>query len=633
MVFSKEEFFELCKEKEYSEKDIKLFEKALFFMEDMFSEEPRLSGGTVAYHNLMVGKILAELSSSSEVVAAGLLHGLGKYKKEIHQEFGKDILELINGVAQIREIKNKNKTLQAEAIKKILVTTMTDTRVITIKLANELENFRNIENLPKEKQQRLAEEALEIYAPLAYRLGSEKLRTQLENYSFKILNPRKYAEIENFLKASSHERERHVAEAIDLIKEAFSDKVHILKIKGRPKHIYSIYKKLAFRKVSLHEQADLFGIRIAVEDEKDCYTALAILHEKFHPIEGRLKDYIAAPKENGYRSIHTGLLLPNKREIEVQIRTVEMDEYAEEGIAAHWKYKGHKGDEKFEKRVGWLKAVLNLQKTEGNKEFLEATRVDVFGDRIYCYTPKGDAKELPVGASVLDFAFNVHEHVGWTAIGGKVNGKFVALKYELHKGDVVEILTNKKQRPHRTWLKFVKTANARHKIRKALKEHEDLPAIHYKIPKAVLKETDKAYLAESKDFANAACVLAKCCNPIPGDDITGIPTKKRVISVHLDNCKYALKDEDRWTKVYWKESFGQNIRFLINAQERSGLLADILNTIVTAGFEVKEAKAKLLGPQDMECSFLVVPRRLEELVEMIRRVKKLKGVRRITFES
>jgi GTP diphosphokinase / guanosine-3',5'-bis(diphosphate) 3'-diphosphatase len=242
-------------------------------------------------------------------------------------------------------------------------------------------------------------------------------------------------------------------------------------------------------------------------------------------------------------------------------------------------------------------------------------------------------KELPAGASILDFAFTVHEHVGYTAVGGRVNGKFVPLKHQLQKGDVVEIVTNKNQRPHRTWLKIVRTANARQKVRKALKEHEKLAPIHYKIPKVIVKEAENAYLVDSKDFANAVCLLAKCCRPLPGEEIVGIPTKRRVISVHRPDCKQALREEERWTKVYWKEGFSQKIRFFIDAMERSGLLADLLHNIANVGFEVKEAKAKLNGPDDMECSFLVVPKSLKHLEELVKRVKKVKGVRRMSFEG
>jgi len=626
------DFSEVCKKRGYSEKDIAKFEKAIVFATEKFAGRVRESGGAWSFHNMSVGLNLVDINSSLEVVLAGLLHSLETYKDEITGAFGEDVYTIVKGVSEIKEIKSKNPSMQAEGIKKILMTTLTDIRVITVKLANELDNFRNLDQMPPDRQKAIAEEALEIYAPLAYRLGNERVRVRLENEAFKILNPKKYNEIEKYLQATSEEREKDIKEAIAVIGGMLHNQVRVVKINGRPKHIYSIYRKMISKGHSLHELMDLLGIRILVPEIKDCYTVLAILHEKLVPIEGRLKDYIARPKENYYRSIHTGIELPNGKIVEIQIRTKDMDEFAEEGLAAHWKYKGGKEDS-FEKRVGWLKGILDLKNTEGNKEFLEATKVDVFGDRMYCYTPKGDVKELPVGASVLDFAFLVHEQVGNKAVAGRVNGRFVPLRYELVKGDIVEIVTNKNQRPHRTWLKYVKTTGARQKIRKSLKEHEKLAPIHYKIPKVAIKEADQVYLVESKEFANAVCVLAKCCRPLPGEEIIGIPTKRRVISIHKSDCKQALKEEDRWTRVYWKETFNQKIRFYVQSLERSGLLADLLHNIANAGFEVKEAKAKLTGPDDMECNFLVVPRSLEHLEELVKRVKKVKGVRRMYFEG
>ncbi|MEK6845928.1 MAG: TGS domain-containing protein, partial [Nanoarchaeota archaeon] len=262
---------------------------------------------------------------------------------------------------------------------------------------------------------------------------------QLEDLAFRIVHPQPYQKIMQFLRASGEQREKNIAEAIKLLQRTVGGKVSIIKIKGRSKHLYSIYKKMAIRGVPLEEQHDLYGIRVIVPTEKDCYILLGLLHENFEPLEDRLKDYIATPKPNLYRSIHTGLKLPHGELIEVQIRTPEMDEFAEEGIAAHWKYKGLKSEESFEKKVSWLKGVLDLQKDSGSKDFLEAANVDVFGDSIYCYTPKGDMKELPVSSTILDFAYAVHEEVGNHAVGGRINGKFVPLRSPLTTGDVIEV--------------------------------------------------------------------------------------------------------------------------------------------------------------------------------------------------
>jgi len=534
-------FLQLCRE-QYGTSQEPIFQSALSFSQKYLGGVKRLSGDSFFEHNVRVAEILAESKVSPEVVIAGLLHGVLKHapEKEIEDAFGKEILALLKGVEEIKLVKSKNPQLEAEALRRILLTTFRDVRVIFVKLATKLDNLRTIGVLSVPDQKRIAEEVLEVYAPLANRLGLEKIKNPLEDLALQILHPEIFAEITTFLEQSKEQREALIVEVINLVKQiAAAGNVEIVKVKGRSKHIYSIYKKMTKRKVPLREQYDLSAIRVLVPEVKDCYTLLGLLHEKFEQVEGRLKDYIATPKPNFYRSLHTALKLPNGKFVEIQIRTPEMDELAEEGLAAHWRYKGLKSDQFFEKKIAWLKGVLDLQK-EGNQEFLEMTKVDVFGDNIYCYTPKGAVKELPKGATILDFAYLVHEEVGNHAVGGRVNGKFVPLKHELFSGDVVEILTNKSQRPRRDWLKIVKSAGARQKIRKSLREHEKLPALHFKQLKPITTE-EQGILAEAPDFVQAVCVLAKCCYPLPGEEITGLATKRRIISVHRTDCRAAQK--------------------------------------------------------------------------------------------
>ncbi|HLD40162.1 MAG TPA: HD domain-containing protein [Candidatus Nanoarchaeia archaeon] len=625
-------FLQLCRQ-QYGVSHEQIFLSALSFSEKYLGQVKRLAGDSFFEHNIRVAEILADSKVSPEVVIAGLLHGVTKHalEKEIEDAFGKEILLLLKGVEEIKLVKSKNPQLEAEALRRILLTTFRDVRVIFVKLATKLDNLRTIQVLIPADQRRIAEEVLEVYAPLANRLGLEKIKNPLEDLALQILNPEKYVEITQFLEQSKEQREALVVEVIALVKQiATAGEVEVLKIKGRSKHIYSIYKKMTNRNVPLREQYDLSAIRVLVPEVKDCYTLLGLLHEKFEQVEGRLKDYIATPKPNFYRSLHTALKLPTGKFVEIQIRTPEMDEFAEEGLAAHWRYKGLKSDQFFEKKIAWLKGVLDLQK-EGNQEFLEMAKVDVFGDNIYCYTPKGAVKELPKSGTILDFAFLVHEEVGNHAVGGRVNGKFVSLKHELFSGDVVEILTNKSQRPRRDWLKVVKSTSARQKIRKSLREHEKLPALHFKQLKPITTE-EQGILAEAPDFAQAVCVLAKCCYPLPGEEIAGLATKRRIISVHRTDCRAALKEEERWIKVEWKNGFNQKIQFYVTADERSGLLADLLNTIANTGFEVKEAKAKMVSPTLAQCSFLVVPRDLEHLKELVRRIQKVRGLKKIFFE-
>ena len=621
---------ELCRQSDYKKQFLIQLKEALSLAKLYLEDKRRLSGTSVYDHVLEIAAILVDTKADPATILAGIAQEILPYHpvREIAAKLGEDVLRLAQGVTEIKALKLRGKDMEVEAMRKLMLATAKDVRIIIIKLASKLANLREITFLPPEKQKHVAEEVLDFYAPLAYRLGMEKIRAELENRAFAVVNPRKYEEIAKYLKLSEEERTRKIQETLKEIKELAKD-ITVIKIKGRPKHIYSIYRKITKRGVPLHEQYDLLGIRVIVPKVEDCYTLLGRLHEFYHPLEDKLKDYIANPKPNGYRSIHTTLQLSDERVVEVQIRTLEMDEFAEEGVAAHWRYKGMKGDEAVQRQMSWLKGVLELQQ-QTHEEFMETAKIDVFGDRIQCYTPRGDVKELPEGAAILDFAYLVHEEVGNQAVGAKVNGKFVPLKHVLKKGDVVEIVTSKNQRPRRSWLKIVKSSKTRQKIRKSLKEHEKLPAFFYRAPKPGMNE-DQGVLVGSSEFPNALCILAKCCLPLPGDRVVGMPTKRRVISVHKDTCREALKEEKRWVQVHWKTYFNQKIRFFVVAEERSGLLADVLHTIARAGFEVKEAKAKMAG-KDVECSFLVVPRDLEQVQVMMGRVQKVRGIKRMYFE-
>lgn len=623
-------FLSSLETKKYPAADLTLLRSALALAEPILSQRKRLSGETYFLHNLRAGEILSDLHADAEVIAASVLHG-SLTPENTAEKFGTNVGALLKGLDGLKEIKFKNSRLGAEAIRKIILTSIQDFRVITIKLAHKLDNLQTISVLPAAEQKRIASETIEIYAPLAYRLGLEKLRVKLEDAAFKVLNPRKYNEIQNFLEESREQREKNIEEAITEIRNLAADKVVLIKIKGRPKHIYSIYKKMTERGVPLHEQYDLLGVRALVSTEKDCYTLLGILHEKMEPLEGRLKDYIANPKPNFYRSIHTAVRSASGKMVEVQIRTPEMDEFAEEGLAAHWRYKGMKSDQIFEKKMAWLKEILELQNSTPNNEFLESVKVDLFGDTMYCYTPKGDVKELPKGATLLDFAYAVHEQVGNHAVGGKINGRFVPLKEPLTSGDVIEIMTNKNQQPRRSWIKIVTSAKSRQKIRHALKAVDLLSPLHFRrLAPSIVEE--KGILVHSVGHPTASCELAKCCSALPGEDIVGIITKRRIISVHRRDCRLALKEEERFVPVSWKETFNQRIRFRVQAQERSGLLADLLHMIANTGFEVKEAKAKLIDQKLAECSFVVIPRSLEQLKELLTRLNKVRGCKRIYFE-
>jgi len=388
---NEDSFLELCEENGFNQAALDRFEEALNLIKEHLNKK-RLSGDTFFEHNIRVGTILAELHTTPEVVEAGLLHHLHTYvsKEKIKQLFGDDVLALVLGEDEIDAIKAKNTQAEAETLRKILLTTIKDVRVIIIKLANKLDNLRTISALPPLEQERIAREVLEVYAPLAYRLGIEKIKNELEDLALKVLDPQEYNKVADFLAKNGTQKERDVSEAIRLIEEAAKTRVKIEEIKGRSKHIYSIYKKVHQKGKTLQELYDLVGIRVIVPEIKDCYTLLGILHENFEPLEGRLKDYIANPKPNLYRSIHTTIKITsgsNGNIVEVQIRTPEMDEFAEEGVAAHWKYKKISSEDSFEKKTAWLREILDLKEDQATQELLETAKIDVFGDTIYCYTP------------------------------------------------------------------------------------------------------------------------------------------------------------------------------------------------------------------------------------------------------
>jgi GTP diphosphokinase / guanosine-3',5'-bis(diphosphate) 3'-diphosphatase len=629
MEENKKKFLELCEENKYSKKDIELFEKAIDLVEDTFKGKRRLSGDLLINHNLAIGSILVKSKLFPEVVAAGLLHGIEKeiLPTELQKKFNDEISDLVYGQVQLKVIKSKNKSVEAETLRKILLVTLKDVRIIFVKLADKLDNLKTISILPANEQKSIAKEVLETYASIANRFGLEYIRRQLEEEAFKIINPRKYKEILNFIKYSEEDRQVFVKSFVSKVERLLKEEVDVIKVKGREKHIYSIYKKM--HRESLHNQRDHFAIRVIVKSIKDCYKTLGVLHENYKG--NRLKDYIASPKPNGYQSIHTTLRTPEGKYVEVQIRTQEMEDIAEEGIAAHWSYKKMKSDFSFEKKTAWLKSVLDLQTSEKDKEFLKTMKLNVFGDKIYCYTPKGKAIDLPKGSTVLDFAYYIHQEVGNRAVGGRINGIFSPLRKELNAGDVIEILTNKHQRPRRDWIKFVVSARAKNIIKKEVKKYEKIPiSSRYSIEKSEKEKFDD--LTYSPEFPNHKLTLAKCCSPIPKKEIVGVIKSHKKILVHLKNCERIKIVKDRIIPVFWKESFNRPIKIIAEASDRSGILADILNTISKGGFVVKEANAKLLGNGISECSFVVVPQKIENVVKLIEKIKKVRSVKKIWFE-
>jgi len=626
----------------FSDVGRKLILAAEVFVADRLSGE-KISGESVLDFNLRVGEILGECGLPVEVVVAGILYGCEEVVSfdSLVEVFGEDVGNLVFGQLQFREIRAKHSEGDAGLIRKILISGLNDVRVVFVKLAVKLANLKTVGCLGKRDVKRICEDVLAIYVPLAERLGLSYIRDGLESLAFRTLHPRKHKEILNFFEESRAERRRYldgfIGDVDELLKEA---DVGVVKIKGRDKSVSSIYGKMVNRGIPLDRQRDHYAIRVVVGSVEDCYGVLGILHEKFVPVEGRLKDYVASPKPNGYRSLHTEVETGIRdlgfggrtKNVEIQIRTVEMDEFAEEGGAAHWGYKGTKGDMVFEKKVGYLKAVLNSQREDSEAEFVKNLKLDLFADKIYCYTPRGDVRELPKGASVLDFAYSIHEEVGSRAVGARIDGKFVSLKEGLKNNCVVEILTNKAQRPRRGWLKFVISARARAKIRKGIRRYEDVPVQRgFSVKPKDVAEFDS--LVESEDFPRAKFSLAKCCCPVPGDSLVGIMKSSSRVLVHRADCGKVNGGTTNVVPVCWKGEFSQALDLRVLCRDRGGILSDLLNTISRLGFVVRGANAKFVANDEVECRFEVIPKRVEDVAMMVERVRKVRSVFRVWFDS
>src|SRR5690606_10383805 len=460
--------------------DVELIARAYRFAEVAHAGQKRASGEEYIQHCVEVATILAELSLDTVSIAAGLIHDVvedtGTPLEVVEEEFGQEIATVVDGVTKIGKVQFRSTTEhQVENYRKLLLSMAQDARVILIKLADRLHNMRTLDHLRPEKRQRIALETREIYAPLAHRLGMAQIRWELEDLAFKHLEPEAY----RALAAKVAERRREREDQIEVLRAPLEAELRTAgipcEVYGRPKHLWSIHRKMVKRGRPYEEIYDLMAIRVITDTVANCYHALGVIHNKWTPLQERFHDYIATPKSNMYRSLHTTIFGPGGRLYEIQIRTYEMHRTAEYGIAAHWRYKEglRAAPDEVDGTVTWFRQVLEWQQeTREPEEFMEFLRIDLFQDEIFVFTPKGDVKQLPKGATPIDFAFAVHTEVGLHCAGARVNGRIVALARELKNGDTVEIITDPKQRPSRDWLAFVKTARARQKIRQWIKQEE-----------------------------------------------------------------------------------------------------------------------------------------------------------------
>ena len=502
----------------HADADLDLIKKAYVYSAKVHQGQIRKSGEPYLVHPLEVAGLLADLKLDEASIVSGLLHDtiedtLAK-PEEIRELFGQEVLDLVEGVTKLGTFQSSQavsiEEKQAENFRKMLVAMAKDIRVILVKLADRTHNMRTLEHMRPDAQQRIAQETLDIYAPLANRLGIQWVKIELEDLAFKYLKPGEYADVETQLAQSQKDRQKFIADVVDLLQTKLQEAGLEAEVHGRPKHVYSIWKKMRKHGLSSVTQLhDVVAFRLILKTVPACYEALGLIHSLWKPVPGRFKDYIAIPKPNMYQSLHTTVIGPTGERIEIQMRTEEMHRIAEEGIAAHWAYKEGKSGGKDEQKFAWLRQLMEWQQDlKDPREFLETVKVDLFQDEVFVFTPKGDVKSLPLGSTPVDLAYAVHSEIGAHCVGAKVNGKMVPLRYKLKNGDSVEILTSPNARPNKDWLSFVRTSRAQAKIRSFIKNQQRERSID--IGRDLLEREFKRFdlnfgkIAKSSDFLKAA---------------------------------------------------------------------------------------------------------------------------------
>jgi len=622
------------------------YEFALMAHEGQF----RKSGDEFISHPLEAALILADLRLDIHTIQAALLHDVIEDCEHItfeivEEHFGNEVALLVDGVTKLGRIEFDTQTeQQSESMRKMLIAMASDIRVILIKLADRLHNMRTLDALSEKTQEEKSRETMEIFAPLAHRLGISQIKWELEDLAFRHLNFEKYTEIAQMVKQSRAERDIYTKRVMEEIQLALSEVGIEAEIQGRPKHFNSIYQKMISKGKDFSEIYDLLALRIIVDNIKDVYGALGTVHNIYTPVPGRFKDYVAMPKFNMYQSLHTTVIGPVGSPLEIQIRTTEMHRMAEYGVAAHWRYKEGTAAGSFDERLAWLRQMLEWQtELDDPSEFMEELKIDLFQEEVFVFTPRGDVKSLKRGATPLDFAFHIHTEVGFYCVGAKVNGAIVPLAYELQNGDRVEILTNRSTSPSRDWLNIVKTSSARSKIRsyfKKLEREEGLiapepvkPAPKAERPVVVhpKKRSRRNAGVKIEGLEHPLIKLARCCNPVPGDEIIGFVTRGRGVSVHRRVCPNAAslnRSPERIIAVEWDDDSQAiyQVEVLIKAVDRLRLLHDVTVLVADAGVDIISSSSYAHPDGVVDMRYLFEIGDLSRLDGLIRDLRDVAGV-------
>jgi GTP pyrophosphokinase len=691
--------------------DAAMIRSAYDFSSKVHQGQKRLSGEPYLVHPIEVASVIADLKLDVPSIVGGLLHDTVEDTlttlDEVRSLFGPEVANLVDGVTKLSRVNfTSHEEKQAENFRKMILAMAKDIRVLLIKLADRVHNMRTLDHLPIEKQILTAQETLDIYAPLAHRLGIAWIKTELEDLALKHLHPEIYYQLKRNVAKKKADREKYINEVITTLTKKLEEEGIEAEVSGRPKHFYSIYQKMESQDLVYDQIYDLVAFRIIVDAPRDCYEALGVIHSIWRPVPGRFKDYIALPKANMYQSLHTTVIGLYGERMEIQIRTHQMHRVAEEGIAAHWKYKeGTDLPVNEIQRFAWLRQLLEWQQNlQDPQEFLNSLKEDLFPDEVYVFTPKGDLVDFPKGATVIDFAYRIHSEIGHHCSGARVNGQLVQLKYILRSGDTVEILTTRNQSPSRDWLKVVKTARAKAHIRNWIKRqqrerslalgreileadfsrhHLDYSALRRegKI-EAVAKElglkeeemllasvgygkiTSRQVLgrlippekidAEKRGregglerlfrivsrqkrelgvkvngIEDVMVRFARCCHPLPGEEIVGFITRGRGVTVHVSGCPTVLaSDPHRKIGVSW-EGDGQNLRPIkieVSCVDRPGLLAAISAAITSAEVNITRAHVRTFPDQKALNTFEVMIGNSEQLQRVLKNIAKVKGV-------